>query len=127
MILNDEEIKERVESPLNLMNRLRKTSETKTISPCLPSASDLVNNLDEKIENGTIKQQAFGIMNDAMKELKLRIPEISKPEKLAQIARDMNQIVTARQDTDRDKPAQIVIYAPQVINENTFETVVVRE
>lgn len=129
MILTDEEVKERVESPLNLLNRLKRVSGDKSHSPCLPSprANDILDNLDDKIKHGSLRQKAADIMTSALEELKIRIPDIQKPEKLAAIARDMNQVLISRQDQEQIKQTQIVVYAPQVISESMFETVVVRE
>lgn len=127
MILNDQEVQERLESPLNLLNRLRNLpGSRKTESPCLPSSSDLIRDVDDKIKQGTIKSKAAGILADALDEIKLNIPNM-RPEKLTTVAREMNQILVSRGDQDRDKSTQIIVYAPQVVNENIFETVHVKE
>jgi hypothetical protein len=128
MILDDNEIKERMESPLNLMNRLRRT--TKATIPSLPSADELIPDLDDKLkkEDGSLKDKAAGIMSACLDELKIRIPDIQKPEKLAQIATEMNKVLLARkEDPNEHKAAQIVVYAPQVVNESHFETIHVNE
>lgn len=126
MLLTDEEIQERIESPLNLLNRLRNASRAN--SPCLPTAADLIPDLDEKI-GPDIKKQATKIMNSALKELEMRLPDVQKPEKLAQIAAEMNKVLLAQQkDKEGDKGGpQIVVYAPQVIQESHFETITIQE
>lgn len=128
MLLTDEEVQARIESPMNLLNRLRNASRSN--SPCLPqpTAAELIPNLDERI-GPDIKKQAQGIMSDALKELKMRLPDVQKPEKLAQIAAEMNKVLVSREDRDKDSKApQFVIYAPQVIQESFFgETIVLQE
>jgi len=127
MILSDEEVQERVESPLNLLNRLRHA--TRGNSPCLPApkSSDLIPDLDSKI-GPDVKKQANRIMSAALAELELRIPDVSKPEKLAQIASEMNKVLVAREDKDKALNApQIIVYAPRVIEESHFETIVTQE
>lgn len=126
MILNDQEVQERIESPLNLLNRLKRASENKPTSPCLPSAGQVIEDLDGKIKNGSIKSKAAGILADALDEIKLNIPNM-KPEKLTTVAREMNQILVSRQSNDSEKSTQIIVYAPQVVNENIFETIHVKE
>ena len=56
----------------------------------------------------------------SLAELRTRISEISKPESLARIAGEMNKIVQTREDEGK-KQAQIVVYAPQLIQENHFQ------
>jgi hypothetical protein len=132
MILNDEEVKERMESPINLMNRLKNVSKARQI-PSMPeykppSSKDLIPDLDDKLADGTLRSKAAGIASAALSELSLRIPEIQKPEKLAQIAAEMNKILMTRQDRDDDdKRPQVIVYAPQVTHESHYESVVVNE
>jgi hypothetical protein len=126
MLLTDEEVQERIESPLNLLNRLRHAS--KAHSPLLPPKSgELIPDLDEKLEPD-VKKQATKIMNAALKELEMRIPDVQKPEKLALIAETMNKVIVAREDKDKGSNApQVIVYAPQVIQESHFETIIVQE
>lgn len=133
MILNDTEITERMESPLNLLNRLKSLTKSKDINiiPSLPPTSaDVIDDLEEKLAFGSIKSKASGIMIAAMDELKLRMPEVQKPEQLAKIAAEMSKVVNAEvKDNNRDglnKP-QFVLYAPQFNNENHYETIYARE
>jgi hypothetical protein len=140
MLLNDDEIKERIESPLNLLNRLRTSLDrlsspvprpTHSQIPSLPpSASDIIPDLEDKIANNSTRSKAVGILNSAMDELSKRIPEVQKPEKLAQIAAEMSKVVS-QQDSkntgDSFKTAQIIVYAPQVQNIENYEVVEVTE
>lgn len=135
MLLNDDEIQERIESPLNLLNRLRSAMykhppsipSSEEILP--PKSSDIIENLEDKIQSSTVRSKAVGIMTAAMDELKLRIPEVQKPEKLAQIAAEMSKVVSHQDNRNQgDKSlSQIIVYAPQVQNIENYEIVDVAE
>lgn len=128
MILSNEEVQERVDSPLNLLNRLKAIRDRQPDSPCMPPKSaDIIPDLDDKISVGDVRQKAASIMSKALDELKTRIPEVQRPEKLAQIAAEMNKVLITRDEKEERKVAQIVVYAPQVLKESTFETIVVNE
>ena len=116
MILPDEEIQERIQSPLNLLNRLREASKNAASSPCMPApkASDLIDDLDEKLSYKDVRKQATSIMSKALTELEARLPEVHKPEKVAQIAAEMNKILISRDEKEEKKIAQIIVYAPQI-------------
>lgn len=129
MILPEEEVIERLESPTNLMNRLRSAfnPHKKSNIPSIPSptAKDIIPDLDEKISIGTTKFKAMSIMNSAMDELKNRLPEIQKPEKLAAIAYEMGKIVVSQnqQAINDNRIGQIIVYSPRIVSEENFEVV----
>jgi len=133
MILNDEQIKETMESPLNLLNRLKNASFHKNESsiPSLPPTADqLIDNLEDKIgSNGSLKSKAASIMKSCMTELEKRLPEVQKPERLASIAAEMSKVVHASTNDDKNsnKGAQIVIYAPIFRSEEQFDVITVNE
>ena len=145
MILNDDEIAERIESPLNLLNRLKKINGSSSAvkksidSPSLPSirspfippsSSDLIEDLDDKIAEAASRKKATAIMNKAMNELDIRIPEVQKPETLAKIASDMSKIVSnqaAASSASRGATSQIIVYAPQIQAIDNFEVIDVKE
>jgi hypothetical protein len=136
MLLNDDEIKERIESPLNLLNRLRSSlnkslngTTNKTIHPSLPPKSeDIIDDLENKISNSSARSKAMGIMISAMDELKARLPEVEKPEKLAIIAHEMSKVIS-NQDTKATghSTSQIIVYAPQVQSLESYEIIDVSE
>lgn len=136
MILPEAEVKERYESPLNLLNRLKSqlssphSKKSNLIVSIPPTSSEVIDNLDEKLSSGGLKSKAAAIMSTCLDELKSRVREIEKPERLASIAAEMNKVVTAEnKNNDRDssdKP-QIIVYAPSIISEEHFETVYVKE
>jgi hypothetical protein len=136
MLLNDDEIKQRIESPINLLNRLRDSLNrasppTSSSSPCLPpKAEDVVANLEEKLINSTAKAKATSLMIEAMDEMKGRLCQV-KPEKLADIAYNMARVVQNQEQNRHnhgDKSlSQIIVYAPQVQKIEEFEIIDVVE
>jgi hypothetical protein len=133
MILNDEQIKETMESPLNLLNRLKRVvhpSNKSSIPSLPPTADQLIDNLEDKLDkSGSLKSKAASIMKSCMTELEKRLPEVQKPERLASIAAEMSKVVHASTNDDRgsNKGAQIVIYAPIFKSEEQFEVITVNE
>lgn len=127
MLLSDEEIQERLESPINLMNRLRALSAPSPVVSLPPTAADIIPNLDEKLNDTRAK--AVGILNATMDELRKRLPEVQRPEKLAAIAKEMSQVV-AHQDSKNQgsvQAGQIIVYAPQIVPIEQFEIIDVQE
>jgi len=135
MILTDDEIQERIESPLNLLNRLKSNlgkgigSHSIQIPSLPPKSEDIIEDLEDKIANKTTRSKANGILNAAMDELHKRIPEVQKPEKLAQIAAEMAKVVSHQDSRGQgDKPlSQIIVYAPQVQVLDNYEIIDIAE
>lgn len=126
MILSDEEVKQRLQSPNNLLNKLREATTPRPQIPCLPPTTkdlDLDKDIDEKLAVGKLRETAASIMALSMEALKDKIQDIQKPEKLAQIASEMNKVVQSRKDDEKKIPGQIIVYAPAVINENHFQEI----
>ena len=100
MLLNDEEIQERLNSPLNLLNRLRTATTPPTNIPSMPAPTtkDIGLDVEGKLAVGKLRESAADIMALSLAELRTRISEISKPESLARIAGEMNKIVQTRED-----------------------------
>lgn len=138
MILNETEVTERMNSPMNLLNRLRTATSAprgkqnpfeNIVSVPQPLSKDIIPDLDEKLSSKSLKNKANNIMNMAMDELTLKISETSKPAELAKIAAEMNKIVVAETEANRgqDNRPQFILYAPQFSNENHYETIYARE
>ena len=133
MLLAETDALERMESPLNLLNRLKSATSPKNIHSLIPSiptdVSDIVDNLEKKIQAGALKSKASNIMSAAMDELLVKLPEVSKPENLARIASEMNKIVNAEQakSGDDNRVGQIMIYAPQLVSESHFDIIDAKE
>lgn len=125
MLLSNEEIQERIESPMNLLNRLR--TATRSDSPSMPPKSeDIIDDMDEKIQIGSIRSKSAAIMATALDTLKLKLDEL-KPEKLVTVAAEMNKIVQSRVEQSSQKVAQVIVYAPQIREEAAYEVVTVKE
>ena len=61
-----------------------------------------------------------------MDELKKKISDVQKPEKLAAIANDMSRIIERSAPTkspDDVRTPQIIIYAPQIVTEERFNVI----
>lgn len=131
MLLEETDIIERIESPLNLLNRLRKeTNKNTSIIPSIPNSNELVDDLDEKIAIGSTKSKAYKIINKAMERLDTVIATVDKPKELAGIAESMGKIISNTQikvEDNRTQIGQIVIYAPEVAKEEDFETLDIQE
>ncbi len=139
MILNDSEIEARLESPLNLINKLRShTSKTNAMnvfgvkdtqpdsSPVMPpSVDDLIIDVESKIKLGGLNRKALDVLDVCLDELKVRLPEASKPENLSRIASDMGKITASIRDSHRDttNTVQVLVYAPQIIPRETFDVI----
>jgi len=52
---------------------------------------------------------------------------VQKPEKLAAIAAEMNKVVQSRPENEGKTQPQVIVYAPQIISESHFQTLVVKE
>ena len=127
MLLPENELRERLESPSNLLNRLKSiTNPHASNIPSLPPKSgDIIDDLEDKISIGSIKSKASSIMAAAMDELKTRLPEVHKPERLASIAAEMGKVINniEAKPQAENRTAQIIIYAPQIVSEDTFNVV----
>jgi|SRR5262245_6059482 len=135
MLLDEQDATERYESPANLLNRLkselsnpRASHGTHPIIPTVPTADQLIGDLEDKLAAVNLKKKAAGVMNKALSELNERVAEVQKPEKLAQIAAEMNKIVNTEEKNkdnskeDKTKP-QIIIFAPTFMKEENYQVI----
>ena len=140
MILTDDEITERLESPLNLLNRLKKITRSADKGSSIvsinkidrqspPTSAELIENIDDKIAEAAARQRAMNIMNKAMAHLEERIPDIQKPKELSSIATDMSKIIANQSQNQANKghSSQIIVYAPQVQRLESFDIIDVKE
>jgi hypothetical protein len=146
MILDDTEVQSRIESPMNLLNRLKTSlsSSNKSSHPSIPSnsnnsselripsipptADQIVDDLEDKLKTKNLKSKAVNIINECLDELAGKVSEL-KPERLATVAAEMNKIVVSEADNNKDKSnqPQVIYYCPTFIKEDHFETVYARE
>lgn len=148
MLLKDEEVTARLESPNNLLNRLNRVTarNDNPMSIFRPSACDdvssavlsgesietddidkLVEDNAKKIKMGIVKARALDVLHDALGELGNRLGETAKVRDLATIAKDMNSILTAEDSKKNNINQQVVIYKPVVNDISKYETLVVNE
>lgn len=133
MVLDDIDINSRLESPDNLINRLRSLTRldksNRVQTPCLPpSADDVIADLDEKLKSTSIRTKATKILSEAMNQIQSRIEEIDKPEKLARIAESMNKIIESHTPKKETGPqiGQVIIYTPSLREEKEYPTIDIR-
>ena len=90
-----------------------------------PKIDELIDKVDDKLSMGGARSRAIKIMDLAMTELETRIPDVNRPEKLAQIVRDMNHVVHTESGvkSNDNRIGQIVIYAPRMVREDIFDVV----
>lgn len=118
-----------MQSPLNLLNRLRVSSSQKPqnlqIVGIPPTADEIISDLEEKIKRGSVKSKATNLMIKAMDALDKRLPEVSRPEKLAQIASEMGKVINQAvvRVEDNSIQAQIIVYSPKVTTEEEYDVI----
>lgn len=131
MLLSDEEVNARLSSPLNLLNRLREASKKVDIVSLPPKIEDLVENVEDKLSASQNLDKAAVLLGSALDQLQVRLCEVSKPEKLSSIAKDMNAIIHSAAERNKSNGdvhnTQVIVYAPQVMAESEFETIDVLE
>lgn len=131
MLIDEEELVTRMESPLNLLNRLKSLTNPhkKNIIPALPpSADELISDLDEKLSSsGKPELQAKRVLEKTLTELEKRIPEVTNAEKLSGIAHNMSRIISVGRTVSGDRGGivigKIVVYSPQVMREEDFNVI----
>lgn len=148
MILDKNEIDERLASPNNLLNRLRmltggnkkdivsipravfNDSKSAETHPSLPPDIDkLVEDVEDKVNTAKCYSSAKSVLAISLESLKSRIIEVDSPAQLSKIALDMGRIVSdfdanKNASTDRTIP---IIYRPVIMTENNFQTIMVNE
>lgn len=131
MILNEQEVTERMESPMNLHTRLKMLTaerDKRSLISSIPTVKDIIPDVEEKIAFGGLKSKASNVMLKAINELDTRISETTKISDLARVASEMNKIVTAETENKRDENRpQFILYAPNFNQENNYETIYARE
>ena len=74
-----------------------------------------------------LRGKAARIMGRALTALEGRVQDIEKPERLARIAAEMHKVVANTDDPNKARASQIIVYAPQVINESHFQEITLKE
>jgi hypothetical protein len=145
MILNNNELNERINNPDNLINRLNvlrqgksdkkaldifippnaEENKSESTNPQLPPSID---ELEEQIKNGLIKSTARKVLGDSLDLLSHNINNVDNPNQLSRIARDMREILKEDKDSDSGKqPGQVIIYRPIINQEQNYNAVYVND
>jgi len=129
MIISEQEVTERIESPLNLINRLRvatRGAQSRGAIQLPPKAGDIIEDLDKKLALGSIKTKAAGIISAALDEIKNKIPGIDSPKELAKIVGEMSKITFAKDEEQQrsGNNVQVVLFSPSKMKtEDEYEVV----
>lgn len=139
MLLNEDEVIARLNSPDNLVNRLKAMSvfripdnKPSGVVNVPPPIENLIEDLDRRVKTASIHEKALDLLSDSISELKNRLPEVDSVKSLASVARDMGVIVknietieNERRTNKSDGPkVQFVYYAPTILTESDFGPVV---
>ena len=137
MILDDTEVVTRLNSPLNLLNRLKnasskndamltfgveKNTDKTSIVTLPPSVDELVDSLEDKLSESSLVSKASNVISAALDELLPRLGEVSKPRDLAQIAANVKRVIGDRRGQSEGNK-NVIIYKPVIVNESHFEVV----
>ena len=143
MIMNNEEVQARLESPLNLINRLRElgrndkiaampvidvsSSKHSAVVPELPpSIDELMDNFQDKVKLAGIKTAATDTLKTAIDVLGSRLSEAREPERLSKIAGDMMKVIDTingdRREARNERP--VIIFKPMLVNELSFGPII---
>jgi hypothetical protein len=126
-VITEEEVIRRVESPMNLFNRLRSTTkkDTQIVSIPAPKSDELIPNLDDKIGVMNSKSKALLVMNKVLTRLDSEI-ECIESKKLPSVVRDMASAIRALEpeSTEKSNNVQFVIYQPTMMKETDYGAVI---
>ena len=130
MLLEKDEIDKRIESPLNLLNRLRSHKQAPREAANVYNIDKVMPDIDTRLREAKnsrkpdVGEKAIDIIMSAMDELKDKIPEIQKPEKLSSVIRDMSQVI---KNTESEKEAgsnvQFIFKVSGVNKESDYEVI----
>ena len=155
MLLDNKGIETRLNSSHNLMNRLKSISRKKSNLISLPdsrereedsklavfdansnesslSADTLIEDLDFKLQRGSMKRKAVNVFSNTLDALAANIHDIDRPATLSKIATDMSKIVynldeDARSAQNNPQSQQVIIYRPIMQTENHFDSINLQE
>ena len=149
MILDKEEIDQRLSSPLNLLNRLRRLTSVDNNIVSIPSSvseensssrieghpsmpppvDELIDNISDKLATAKCRSGAKEVLESAIEGLKLRVFEVDDPVKLSRIATDMGKVINGFDDSSKNNPSNSIpiIYRPVMLTENNFQVIQVND
>lgn len=140
MIMTNDEISARLDSPLNLINRLKELEvkvpeivslpvakqQSKVAVVGLPSIEDLIDNPEDRIKLAGIKTRATDALSSTVELIAARVADTEKPEKLSKIATDMMKVIDTingdRRESHANRP--IVVFTPMLVSEMSFGPII---
>lgn len=141
MILDAEDTNVRLESPLNLINRMKflgtqkeksleifgiKEDKLENESPLMPPSADkLILDLESKLKLGTAHDKAVDVLHDSVVMLHANLHNVDKIDKLSRIATDMGKVIANIDEIrqGRKTNAPVIIFKPITVTENHYESV----
>ena len=126
-VLTDEDVIKRVESPMNLFNRLRSTTKKENLIVSIPKATDIIPDIDEKITISSSKSRALSVMNRALGRLDDAevIANIRADKLPGMIAQMSTAIKGLEPEKDKeDNRVQFIVYSPTIMKEEDFGQVI---
>ena len=111
---------------------LEKTSEisetNKILSDKPPLLDDILQNADSQIKLGSVHNQALEVLESAIREIKIRIPEM-KADKLPSIITATSKVITdirrERNESNKNgrQAVNIILYAPEQKSLSDYEVI----
>ncbi len=129
-VLSDEEVISRVESPMNLLNRLRSTTvrnseKEQLIVSIPPKLDDIMPEADEKLAVSSSRARAASVMNKALGRLDNEIASIRGDRLPGVIAQMSNAIKNLEPEKEKeDNRVQFIVYTPTMMKEADFGQVI---
>lgn len=115
---------------LPLSNNISPESVALTYNSEAITTDDILDNVDSKLKIETAHNEALGALVDSVKQIRLSLPTLDNPSKLADIAAKMGRIVDSiRQErvsvnkVNKDSNIVIHLYAPEQKQLEEFETI----
>lgn len=136
MLLTEDEVNTRLESPLNLVNQIVRHQSDKAelmdnIVPRTPSIEELVDNVEDKIRLVSAHGKAIKALDQSVTAINERIHEVEKAKDLSRIARDMSGIVSSIDEMRNNRSSRngnnLIIFQPIIMKEDHYETIHVHE
>lgn len=133
MVLEESDVISRVNSPLNLFNKLAALRESTRNSraPIVsipPTAKEIIPNLDDKLTLHNVKGKAISIMNKCMDKLDDNI-ELMPVKSLGNTVKQMGDAIKALEPEDKKEKleVQFIVYQPELKKLQDFQVIEVSE
>lgn len=154
MLMNATDIKDRINSPSNLINRLdsirgssSKSSgmnifgvgEKESSAVIIPEivgdinreeiSQEVIDAVEDELKLGLVKSSARAVLGKTLDLLSERLPDVDKPKDLSRIATDMSRIIDTFTPKDENQgfKQQVIIYRPAVNHIGTYQEMHVNE